>query len=556
MSKPFETPVAVFMYNRPQLTKDLINVLEKVQPSHLLLVADGPQSGNDEDAEKCTAVRSLFENLNWNCQIDRNFAESNMGSFPRNSSGLNWVFETVEEAIVLEDDCIPDPSFFPYCAALLEKYRFDKNIGLISGNNFLSLNRDMKRSSYYFSRYATTWGWASWRRTWQQVELGMPYWTEFRDSGALRSELYTRKEERYWRWIYDGIQSGQRRNAWDYQLILTCLKNNLLTVVPATNLVSNLGFGSDATHCLNDQSPLSGIPTGEVFLPLIHPKKTKASLKKDYLIFNRRFGGNHFRSLAEFQPNVASILIALTGKFGVPLDVIELKRIYHKLPDPLKPVLRMAFYTVRAGKRELFLRTRIAWNKIKRMFVPVVPPSKAEGKIYLHLGCGPVDHKKFINVDGYPYPHVHYVQAIERLPQFKEGSVDLIYGSHCLEHFKYSETLSVLKEWHRVLKPGGIIRLSVPDFDKLVDIYKTQSCDPDTILPQLMGGQNNKYNYHLTIFNKVNLSRILKETGFGNISEWEPGTDDLTTFNDYSIFKKKIGDKSYEISLNIEAVKL
>ena len=555
MSKLFETPVAVFMYNRPRLTERLIEVLEKVRPSRLLLVADGPRSGDHEDIEKCASVRSLFENLNWNCQIDRNFAESNMGSFPRNSSGLNWVFEMVEEAIILEDDCIPDPSFFPYCAELLEKYRLDPGVGLISGNNFLGLPKGKNSSSYFFSRYATTWGWASWRRAWQQVDLNMSYWTEFRDSGALRSAVYTREEERYWRWIYDGIHSGQRRNAWDYQLILTCLKNNLFTVVPATNLVSNMGFGSDATHCLNDQSPLSGMSTGEIRFPLISPKKTQASFKKDYLIFNRRFGKNHFRSLSEVQPRFASILVSITGKLDVPLDVIELRRIYRKMPDPLKPVLRMLFYFVRAVKRGLFLRIRIIWNRIKRMFVPVVPPSEAEGKINLHLGCGPVNHRKFINIDGYPYPHVHYVQPIEKLPQFKEGSVDLIYGSHCLEHFKYSETLSVLKEWHRVLKPGGIVRLSVPDFDKLVGIYEANRHDPDTILPQLMGGQNNKYNYHLTILNRVNLSRILKEAGFVDVSEWKPGTDDLTTFNDYSIFKKKIGDRSYEISLNIEAVK-
>lgn len=193
--------------------------------------------------------------------------------------------------------------------------------------------------------------------------------------------------------------------------------------------------------------------------------------------------------------------------------------------------------------------------KVKRVFVAAPIPVEAEGRVNVHLGCGRIDHKQFINIDGYPFPHVHYVQTIDRLPQFQDGSVDLIYASHCLEHFRYTHTKSVLEEWCRVLKKGGVLRLSVPDFDKLVEIYLHHDHDPDVILPQLMGGQNNQYNFHLTALNLVNLSRLLLEVGFACVREWQPGTSDLTTFNDFSIYKKEIAGQYHEISLNIEAVK-
>jgi len=203
----------------------------------------------------------------------------------------------------------------------------------------------------------------------------------------------------------------------------------------------------------------------------------------------------------------------------------------------------------------LQLQPRIAYIKLMRLIIAAPIPVQAEGKLYLHLGCGAVDHKKFINIDGYPFPHVHYVQSIDRLPQFDDASVDLIYASHCLEHFSYVRSKAVLAEWYRVLKKGAVLRLSVPDFDKLVDIYTIHHHDPDVILPQLMGGQNNKYNFHLTALNRVNLSRELQAVGFAEIKEWQPGTGDLTTFDDFSIYKKEIAGKLYEISLNIEAIK-
>lgn len=285
----FDTPIAIFTFNRPRLTKRLLEILAKVKPRRVLVVSDGPRPHVASDPEDCAAVRRLFESLDWDCKIERNFSERNMGSFPRNSSGLNWVFAQVEEAIILEDDCLPQLSFFPYCEELLDRYRDHPRIGLISGNNFLKPSMDGGGSRYFFSRYATTWGWASWRRTWQQVDLDMSYWPEMRDSGKLYRSLFSSSEEKYWRGVYDGIYEQKRKNAWDYQLMLTCRRFDLLTIVPSVNLVSNIGYGQGATHCINPNNLAFDVMAHELKFPLVHPETVEASSQVDYGIFRQRF---------------------------------------------------------------------------------------------------------------------------------------------------------------------------------------------------------------------------------------------------------------------------
>jgi predicted SAM-dependent methyltransferase len=201
------------------------------------------------------------------------------------------------------------------------------------------------------------------------------------------------------------------------------------------------------------------------------------------------------------------------------------------------------------------MQITILMGKLSRKIFPHKLPKNSNGNVYLHLGCGTINRPEFINIDGYPYPHVHYVQGIEKLSRFHNETIDLIYACHCLEHFEYFKTKAVLEEWYRVLKGKGILRLSVPDFDKLLVIYKNNGKDLDLIMPQLMGGQNNKYNFHLTAFSMVNLFRLLTNVGFSIIQKWVPGNDNLTTFNDFSVYKKEVNGKFYEVSLNIEAIK-
>lgn len=206
-------------------------------------------------------------------------------------------------------------------------------------------------------------------------------------------------------------------------------------------------------------------------------------------------------------------------------------------------------------KMLIIVKLKTLFNKFYRLFVKAKCPVNANGKTLLHLGCGNINLDKFINIDAFPHKHVHYVQSIDRLPAFTDHSVDFIYACHCLEHFRYNQTESVLGEWFRVLKNEGVLRLSVPDLDKLVSIYQKNNNDPDVILPPLMGGQNNKYNYHFTAFNVVNLTKYLKNVGFVTVHEWEPDGDQHEIIDDFSIYKKEINGAFYEVSLNLEAVK-
>lgn len=205
------------------------------------------------------------------------------------------------------------------------------------------------------------------------------------------------------------------------------------------------------------------------------------------------------------------------------------------------------FYT------NLIFGLKIFFGKLIRLFFKKRLPKSNIVKV--HLGCGSVNHPDFINIDGYPHSHVHFVGRIDKLPMLKDSSVDLIYASHCLEHFHYRRTREILMEWRRVLKKQGDIFLSVPDLDKLVGIYQQTGNNPELIIEQLMGGQNNKYNYHFNAFNKTSLSQMLTEVGFDQIEEWSHPYFDGEVIVDFSSYRKKIGKKSFPVSLNLRAKK-
>lgn len=202
-----------------------------------------------------------------------------------------------------------------------------------------------------------------------------------------------------------------------------------------------------------------------------------------------------------------------------------------------------------------YLWTQSILGRIKRQFFRPPFPKLDDEVVNLHLGCGPISHPKFINIDALPAPHVHYVRAINDLSPFKDNSVNLIYASHCLEHFPHPKVPKVLDEWFRVLKHEGILRLSVPDFDLLLNIYHDNENNVNTILKFLMGGQDYPFNFHMTVFNQASLKNLLIRTGFREVRVWQPGSSELTTLNDSSILKIIKNGKEYPLSLNIEAVK-
>ncbi|MDX2254017.1 MAG: glycosyltransferase family 2 protein [Pseudanabaenaceae cyanobacterium bins.39] len=265
-----KVPIVLIVYNRLIQTERVVARILESKPSQVFLIADAPKSGDHMDRFKCESVRQFLENTNWSCQVFKNYAETNLGSKKRISTGLDWVFSQVESAIILEDDCLADPSFFPFCEELLEKYRDDQRIFAISGNNFQD-GRRRTNHSYYYSIYNHCWGWATWRRAWQYYDVEMKLWETIRNGDWLDDILQHKNAAKYWRYKFQQTYAG-KFNTWDYQWTLSCWLQSGLTILPNQNLVSNIGFDSEAsTHTKNKNSPLANIPTETMQFPLKHP---------------------------------------------------------------------------------------------------------------------------------------------------------------------------------------------------------------------------------------------------------------------------------------------
>lgn len=201
---------------------------------------------------------------------------------------------------------------------------------------------------------------------------------------------------------------------------------------------------------------------------------------------------------------------------------------------------------------ELSQRPRI---RLARFLAPPKWPQNPGGAVYLNLGCGEITHPAFVNVDALVARHIHYIRRIDDLRPFRDNSVDLIYASHCLEHFGHREIDRVVAEWQRVLKPGGVLRVGVPDFDQLLAMYEYSGRDVDVIQQVLMGGQTYPLNGHYVAFTRRSLTELFTRVGFKVVRPWEWGTDELTSLPDYTRWKIQVRDREFPISLNLEAVK-
>lgn len=262
------TPIAFFIFNRPGTTIRVFEEIRRARPTKLLVVADGPRPDRPGEAEKCAATRAIVDQVDWPCEVLKNYSDINLGCKIRVSSGLDWVFEQVEEAIILEDDCLPHPTFFRFCQEMLNKYRYDKRIMMISGDNF-QFNRKRTEYSYYYSRYCHIWGWASWRCAWQCYDVEMRGWPAFRDGGWLYNLFDAPRVIDYWTRVFEMTYRGDI-DTWDYQWSFACWQQGALAIMPNTNLISNIGFGHDATRTTKENQ-FSNMPCEEMLFPLSHP---------------------------------------------------------------------------------------------------------------------------------------------------------------------------------------------------------------------------------------------------------------------------------------------
>ena len=408
--------VAFFIFNRPDTTQKVFAAIAAARPERLFVIADAARLDRPGEHELVEKAKAIATQVDWQCEVKTNFSAQNLGCRQRVSSGLKWVFEHVEDAIVLEDDCLPHPSFFSYCTELLERYRHDHRVAAISGDNF---QQGISRTSdsYYFSKYFHCWGWASWRRAFETIDFEMKSWPDFKQRGFLKTWSDTDAEHEYWLEIFDSQHAG-KIDSWAYPWFYSCWAQSGLTILPDANLVSNIGFDDDATHTTASDSRLANLETFEVG-PLQHPTLVVRNREADEYTFE-----NVFRSL-------------------------------DKTP-------------LRKKKWRMFQSTKKFFRKLrgKPKFDSVAHRREAIKEFAKRSPCRIVVGSSGIAQDGWLATEMQDVNLLD--PEswarfFDDGSVDAILAEHVWEHLTEAEGRIAAATCCRFLKPGGYLRLAVPD---------------------------------------------------------------------------------------------
>ncbi|WP_400191522.1 nucleotide-diphospho-sugar transferase [Hymenobacter sp. B81] len=279
-------PVLLLIFNRPATTRRVLEVLRQARPARLYVAADGPRTSHPTDTANCQAARQLVRELvDWPCELRTLYRATNLNCGLAPATAIDWFFQHEPEGIILEDDCVPAPSFFRFCAEMLARYRHDTRVMHVGGNNFSAEARHPLAPgapSYHFSRQVESWGWATWRRAWQLYDFQLGSYHELRRRGALRGLYSSALETRYRLGKIESVLDlPQPPDVWDYQWHFTVAAHSGLAIVPAVNLVSNIGFGDDGTHTFDFDDEQAAVPTTDLNFPLHHPAFVLCDRRRD-----------------------------------------------------------------------------------------------------------------------------------------------------------------------------------------------------------------------------------------------------------------------------------
>lgn len=297
-----DTPILFIIFNRPDTTARVFAAIRQARPKRLFIAADGPRESRQGEAEKCAAARKIVENIDWDCEVSKDFSEANLGCKRRVSSAISWFFSNVEAGIILEDDCLPEPSFFPFCAELLEKYKDDGRVMHISGDNFL-FGKIKIREDYYFSRLSSIWGWATWRRAWKFYDPDIKSFPAFAAGNKIAKIFPGRFMQKRWLEFFQTVYE-KKLDTWDYQWQYAILEQNGLCINPRANLISNIGFLPEATHTAGKRTRFADMPTSPLKIAA-HPAAMEPNEKADQLIMKKNLNMN---LLYEFKKRLIKIL--------------------------------------------------------------------------------------------------------------------------------------------------------------------------------------------------------------------------------------------------------
>ena len=283
-----QTPILFIIFNRPEVTQRVFNTIREEKPIKLYVSADGPRLNVSSDIAKCAATRKIIEQVDWDCEVSLLFHDSNLGCGKAVSRAVTWFFDCEEMGIILEDDCLPDPSFFSFCQHLLMRYKSDTEIMHIAGANFQN-GKKRGPGSYYFSAIVHVWGWASWRRAWAKYDFNLNSINDFVAKNKIYKYYQDEKVIHYWMSIFKRMYDHEI-DTWDHQWTYSIWNNGGLAIIPQVNMVSNIGFGNDATHT-NGESPFANMPVSAIG-ELFYPKEKKQNKEADmYTFFYHQFFG-------------------------------------------------------------------------------------------------------------------------------------------------------------------------------------------------------------------------------------------------------------------------
>lgn len=263
-----QTAVLFLVFSRLDTTKQVFEAIRQAKPPRLYVAADGARSNREGEDKKVQAVRDFItQNIDWECEVKTLFRDKNLGCKYAVSSAITWFFENEEQGIILEDDCLPSQSFFWYCEELLNKYKNDPSVYLISGDSRGTESFGMQED-YGFCKYPMIWGWASWSRVWSKYDPEISDWSELRSDLLPRISKY-RATVRFWGEVFEKM-SKKMIDTWDYQFCYLLLKNNAKCIVPKVNLIKNIGFGVDATHTFDINAEAANRENHNISIPLNH----------------------------------------------------------------------------------------------------------------------------------------------------------------------------------------------------------------------------------------------------------------------------------------------
>lgn len=249
MTKEFElsTPVVYVIFNRPDCVRRSFESIRKAKPKKLFIIADGPRDDHPDEGRLCAECREIVTSIDWDCEVYRRYSDVNLGCGPCIATGISWVFSRVDEAIIIEDDCIPSMSFYRFSQEMLERYKNDRRVLSVSGLGFGYENDS--DGDYFFSRFSNSWGWATWKRVWDMYDYEMKDYPQFRKGSFLREQLLRKDYVDYWYSIFDMMYEKRGPSTWDYQFMFLSFLHKGLHVHPKKNMVQCIGWGDTATHC-------------------------------------------------------------------------------------------------------------------------------------------------------------------------------------------------------------------------------------------------------------------------------------------------------------------